>query len=554
VSGNRGKRSIPKRFEGAVSTEGPASKRQKLVSDDSQSSENGASRREEGDQDKELGAVNSLPEATSPQNLPGYQLRTRRVLKSLVWPMTKRRTSGGGASGVAGGGSEEQGLPTKKRKKRTSSVAACGSPEAKKKRTIELESDDDDGKVVKEKEGVTLVVDSKLPQPSEITSNKAIVIKEDSTITELSNTMHTENTIQPEQTSVHMDNKKANSQSIHPHDNATVTDTGISASAPPSSISPLPTTTSILADSSHLDTSSDVEESDQPLMIGELESLLDGGEVFEDDEGSIPSKSSKPSSFEEETLRQPPPKPHVRKTDSATGQEEDQTPASSPKTGPDTISKHVQCFGEPRNKSTLNTSTLPTTQVSPPLSSPSPHQHQQEVGPISLLPTASTQSEAVGYGQPQQTPLPEYKPHNSSSSLETNTPQSSKNATGPSPSSSSLANNLDNNDDIFSTSLPILDKPKVIPSSQATTQTTAAVGQHSGAIGAARAGGTSHQAHGGGGHPGISLAQNALTQCMKSPLPLPQWLVAAMTRVQSKHEHCAASGAGLSKKKRGSGE
>ncbi len=542
VNGNRGKRSIPKRFEGAVSTEGPASKRQKLVSDDSQSSENGASR-EEGDKDKELGAVNSLPEATSPLNLPGYQLRTRRVLKSFVRPMTKRRTSGGGGGASrVGGGSEEQGLPpTKKRKKRTSSVAACGSPEAKKKRTIELESDDD-GRVI---EGVTLVVDSKLPHSSEITSNKPIVIKEDSTTTDLSNTVHTENSIQPEQTSVHMDNKKPNSQSIHAHYDATVTDAGLSSSGPPSSITPLPTTTSILADSSHLDTSSDAGDSDQPLMIGELESLLDGGEVFEDDEGSILSKSSKPSS--EETQR-PPPKPQVRKTDSATGQEEDHTPASSPKTGPDTISKHVQCFGEPRNKSTLNTSTFPTTQV-PPLSSPSPH---QQVGPISLLPTASTQSEAVGYGQPQQTPLPEYKPHNSSTSLETNTPQGSKNA-DPCPSSLSLVNNLDNNDDIFNSSLPIIEKPKVIPT-QATTQITAAVGQHSGAIGTARAGGTSHQQHGGGGHPGISLAQNALTQCMKSPLPLPQWLVAAMTRVQSKHEHCAASGASLSKKKRGSGE
>ena len=341
-----------------------------------------------------------------------------------------------------------------------------------------------------------------------------------------------------------MDNEKLNSKSIN---NTTVTDAGLSSSAPPSSISPLPTMTSILADSSHLDTSSDAGDIDQPLMIGELESLLDG-EVFENNEGPLPSKSQ-PSS--KESRRPPPlkPKPHVRKTDSATGQEEDQTPASSPKTGPDTVSKHLQSFGEQRNKSTLNsnTSTSFAMQVPPPpLSSPSPH-HQ--VGPVSLLPTASTQSEAVGYGQPQQTPLPEYKTHNSSS-LTTNAPQGSKNAAGPSPSSSSLANNLnndDNDDDIFSASLPILEKSKTVLSQVSTT-----VGQHSGAVGATRAGGT-HQQH-GGGHPSISLAQSALTLCMKSPLPLPQWLVAAMTRVQSKHEHCAASGAGLSKKKRGSGE
>ena len=543
AGGNRGKRSVLKRV---LSTEEPASKRQKLqlvASDNSQpSSENGATMKE-GDKDKELGAFNLAPEATSPQNLPGWDLRTRKVPKFSEWPSRKRKTSSSNGSCVGGGCEERELLPMKKRKKRTTSVA-CGGPEEAKRKMIKLEPDGDDGCVIKEGDSrATLLVESKLPHLSETVSSKAIVIGENLTSTDLPNTMHTE------QTSGHIDNKKPNSKPIHSINNTTVTDTGLSSSASPSSISPPPTMTSILADSSHLDTSSDAGDIDHPLMIGELESLLDG-EVFEDDrEGSSQSLPSKSRPSSKKSQRPPPliPKPHVRKTDSATGQEEDQTPASSPKTGPDTVSKHLQSFGEQRNKSTSF-----ATQVPPSLSSSSPH-HQ--AGPVSLPPTAGTQSEAVGYGQPQHTPLPEYKPR-ISSSLTTNAPQGSKNAAGPSPSSSSsssssLANNLDDNndDDIFNTSLPILEQKSKTISSSAT------VGQHSGAIGPTRAGGT-HQTHGGGGghQPGVSLAQSALTLCMKSPLPLPQWLVAAMTRVQSKHEHCAASGAGLSKKKRGSGE
>ena len=510
--GGKGKRNVPKRFERLVSTEEPASKRQKLenvASNDCQPSENGAE--EEEDEAKEAGALNSPPEATSPRNLPGYQLRTRNVVKFQVWPSRKRSTSSSSGNSVSGGG-EEQEQPTKKRKRRTSSVV-CGSPEAKKK-TVKLETDD--ASAIKKEEGVALIIESKLPSLSETISSN----------------------MTQEQISVHIDSQKA-SKPIHPHDDATVTDTDLSSSVPPVSISPLPMTTSILADSCHLDTASDAGDSDQPLMIGELESLLDG-EVYEDDEVSLPSlpPQSQPSPLTINSRSSRSLKPHIRKTDSATGQEEDQTPASSPKTGPDAISsKQIQSFSEQKTKATLNTSTSTTQVHVPPLSSP----HHQ-VGPISL-PSASTQSVSVGYGQPQQTPLPEYKPHNS---LMTNAPQSSKSA---GPSSSSLVNlDNDDNDDIFSTSLPILEKSKAI-SQQLTTQTTTAA-QRSGAtcIGAE---GTQH----GGGHPGISLAQGALTLSMKSPLPLPHWLVSAMTRVQSKHEHCAASGAGLSKKKkRGNGE
>ena len=548
VGGGKGKPSVPKRFEKVLSCDEPASKRQKLEV-----------LSEEGEEKvKEMSAaLDSPPEATSPQNLPGYQLRTRNVLKFEVWPNKKRRTStssssSGNTTSVVGGvmsvGCEKQEQqPTKKRRRLTYGVS-CGSPEAKKKKTVvKVEPDDDDASVIKtKKEEVTLVVDSKLPNsnPSKI--------------------LNTENMIQ-EQTVVHVDKKKANSKPIHPHDDTTVINTDLSSlNAPPVSILPLPmTTSSILADSSHLDIfSDDAGDTDQPLMISELESLLDG-EVFAEDNGeplpSLPPNSQLSSSSltHDEPLRPlriPPPKPHVRKTDSATGQEEDQTPASSPKTGPDTLSKHIiQSFDEQKMKATLNTSTS-TAQVPPPLSSPI-----QQGGSVSLHihePTASAQSEAVGYGQPQQTPLPEYKPHNRS--LTTNASQSSK-STGVPSSSVLLACSLDkdndnDDDDIFNTTLPILEKSKAIPQQLhlRTQATGAATAQHSGAL-AAGVGGTQH---GGGGHvhPGISLAQNALTLCMKSPLPLPHWLVAAMTRVESKHEHCAASGAGLSKKKKGNGE
>ena len=519
----KGKRSVPKRFKKLFSTEEPASKRLKLEHVDSQPSEHRVFMEE--DKANESGVHNSPPEATSPQNLPGYQLRTRNVLKYEVWPSRRRRTNSSSGNIVNSGREEQE--PTRKRQRRTSSAASV-SPEAKKK-AVKLEIGGDS--VVEEEEGVSLVMSSKQLSLSETMCNRDCAI-ENSTPTSQSEVMHTENTTQ-EQISLLVDSQAP--QPIRPYKEAATvtTDVIFSSSTPQISTSPLPMTTSILADSNHLGSSSDVGDNDQPLMIGELESLL-GDEVFEDSETSSNSlpPQLQPSSITLDSQSSRPPKAHVRKTDSATGQEEDQTPASSPKTGPDvTISKQIQSFSEQKTKATLNTSTTATMQVSL-LSSP----HHQ-IAPMLLPAAANSQSAAVGYGQSQHTPLPEYKPPNS---IMTSAPQSSKN-TGP--PSSSLAN-LD--DDVFSTSLPLLEKCKSTPQQQ-TTQSTA-VAQPNGASGAAGIGATYD------GHSGISLAQGALTLAMKSPLPLPHWLVAAMTRVQSKHEHCAASGAGLSKKKRGNGE
>ena len=51
--------------------------------------------------------------------------------------------------------------------------------------------------------------------------------------------------------------------------------------------------------------------------------------------------------------------------------------------------------------------------------------------------------------------------------------------------------------------------------------------------------------------PELSVAQQSLVVAMQCPLPLPLWLVSAMTEVQSKTEHCAASGRHFAKKKGG---
>ena len=50
---------------------------------------------------------------------------------------------------------------------------------------------------------------------------------------------------------------------------------------------------------------------------------------------------------------------------------------------------------------------------------------------------------------------------------------------------------------------------------------------------------------------GLPVAQQQLSAAMKCPLPLPLWLVTSMSIVQSMHEHCAASGCHLGKKKKG---
>ena len=514
--GGQGKRSVVKRLEKVVSTEELACKRPKLecvVSSDCSLPEHGASNEEE--EAREVGAQISPLEATSSQHLPGYQLRTRNVLKFQPWPKRKRRTSG--ACSGSGGGREELEQPTRKKRKGTSGVT-CGSPEAKKT-TVKPEID---GGNVKEEEHVTLVSSkqsslSLISNKDSSTENSFLEspsLPSDDTLTE---------NMSQEQTSKNNQLPKP----IKPHCEAAASDTVLSSSAPPTATSSQPTTTSILADSCHLDTSSDAGDSDQPLMIGDLESLLDGEEYENGDATSpllslLPQSQQSSLSLDSQSVRSK--KPHVRKTDSATGQEEDQTPANSPKTGStDTISKQLQALSEQKASAT---SSSVCAQVPP--------SFPNQIAPPSLATTCTANtSTGVGYGQPQQTPLPEYKPK----SLTNTAPQSSKDV-----GLSSSLTDIDD-DDVFSTPLPLLEK-----STKATQQLTTQSSSSATVTQPSVAGECD-------GHPGISIAQQALTLCMKSPLPLPHWLVAAMTRVQSKHEHCSASGAGLSKKKKkGNGE
>ena len=162
------------------------------------------------------------------------------------------------------------------------------------------------------------------------------------------------------------------------------------------------------------------------------------------------------------------PKRLVRQTDGATGQEEDQTPANSPKGFEDGPVKKFSC--------------------------------EEQSKP---LPSVAS----LGYGHPQISSPTILKggidrPQNGHSSPD---------------------------NDVFSMPLPLVGK--TVSSQQHLPNST-----HMG-----RAGPPSYV---------LSPAQQQLNVCMQCHLPLPEWLVSAMTKVQLMHQHCSASGRGVGKKKR----
>ena len=471
-----GQSKVVKRLEKVISTEEtqpPANKRPKIQTVDDE-----VRVPSELKAPGETGRVadsNSPLVATPFQSLPGYKLRSRNVEVSQWWPR-KRKTSSG---------EDEQ--PTKKKQKKKTGRPVHVGPKVDKTAKSEpgsanlIKMAEDIGAL--EKQDILVGVSGLVPSEDSATEHCPSSSSSSQTpLFENSNEVRT------------LDDEKPPSLELS-HGTAATT-VPPSSAVPATSHFPQPAMTSILADSDCIDMSGD-SDSDQPLMIGDLESLLDS-EIYESTEQfALPSTLPPALPPSPRTSRSVRPKPLVRKTDSATGQEEDQTPTSSPKTGTDVISKHLLSLSEQKRVGTSNITSQQPSPSSPSLTTPA---------------AAATTSAAVGYGQLQQAPLPKYSPLSTS--------QGSKDG----PSSSLL--NVDD-DDVFSTPLPLLDK--------------------SGSVHQSVQPGSSQGA-------GVSLAQQELTVCMQSPLPLPQWLVAAMTRVQSKHEHCAASGMGLSKKKRGNGE
>ena len=459
------------------------------------------------------------PEATPPRCLPGfsymYELRSRNVTKFQVCPR-KRRTSC----------SEENEQPTRKKKPKLSSLSDLDSEAEKLLKSEDCianparTTQNDNSIMDLEEKFVTLMDDSSLTCPA---------AREDASCPSKSSSHCFPSDKCAEKELICSNGSGDWPPTLEPS-RETRAAALPSSDASSSAIVPQPITTSVLAESNHLTSiltdseklngSSDVED-DQSLIIGDLESLLD--------DNNFPVPSSPPQSpLDSITSNSVRSKPQVRKTDSATGQEEDQTPASSPKTLTDIASKQLfeqKCLPVRGGASNLAVPE-PSACTSPPVSQPQ-LPSKVEAAAKSIAAATCTNSVSVGYGHVQPAPLPKYSPQ---------TPHLSSD--GPSKSSISKSNgqlstscghsssSIIDDDDIFRTPLPLLEK-------------STAAGLHRGT------------AHPGGGQTGVSLAQRELTLCMQSPLPLPHWLVAAMARVQSKHEHCAASGMGLSKKKRG---
>lgn len=505
----------------------PASKRAK-VEDPVSSNGDDTLRLTVEAQVKEKVCGNSPLVATSLQCLPGhvkYRLRSRNVNKVEVFKRKRRKSSsGGGNSGDGGNGCGEQ--PAKRTKTTKSCTSLSHDGDSKSNKTEKLDSAvaitretvssnvDVEEKTTEVMEQEHSAVDGILPSDGATVEHSPVLSP--STIEK-----HPSDVSSP---SIDTAIEKCPSDSGQ---QSTPTLLGepagsISSAHPPpggdgaTTNHPQPMTTSILADSRHLEGSSSDTDNDQPLVIGDLESLLDE-QVDEAVPSTLSSPSTLPSRGAPVDSSATKLKSLVRKTDSATGQEEDQTPASSPRTGSDVISRQLLCLSEQKNVAATVASKIP-----PPSSSSSSVVPQ-------LPPPANLNVTSVGYGQPQRTPLPEYK--------DVPQTQHTKSVSDGAPSSTSSSLSLIDDDDVFCAPLPLLEKSQSVA-----PQLTTAQQQPNSGCG---------QSSGGGG---VSLAQRQLTICMQCPLPLPPWLVAAMTRSQSKHEHCAASGVGLSRKKRGSSE
>ena len=500
----------------------PASKRAKV--EDLAASNGGDTLRSTAEaQGKETVCDNSPLVATSLQCLPGhvkYRLRSRNVNKVEVFKRKRRKSSsGGGNSGDGNGGGEQ---PAKRNKTTKSCTSLSHDGDSKSDKTEKLDSAvaitrETVSSNVDVEEKTTEVMEQEHSAVDGLPPSDGATVEQSPVLSPSTIEKHPSDVSSPSIDTAIEKHSSDSGQQLTP----------TLLGEPAGSIHPLPPpggdaattnhlqpmTTSILADSCHLDDNSSDTDNDQPLVIGDLESLLDE-QVDEAVPSTLPSRGA-PIDSSVTKLRS-----LVRKTDSATGQEEDQTPASSPRTGSDVISRQLLCLSEQKNVAAAVTSNIP-----PPSSSSSSVVPQ-------LPPPANLNVTSVGYGQPQRAPLPEYR----------GAPQTQHTKSGSvgAPSSTSSLSLIDDDDDVFCAPLPLLEKSQPVA-----PQLTTAQQQPSSGCG---------QSSGGSGGCGVSLAQRQLTVCMQCPLPLPPWLVAAMTRSQSKHEHCAASGVGLSRKKRGSSE
>lgn len=548
----------------------PASKRPKLEKDTASSID-----RQLGEQTMVSGiaettgdsSTSSSPfNATAPDSLPGYnkyQLRSKNVTKSVVWKKRERRISSSCNSGD-GEKSRQPAMMTRKRSKTICSSSfvrqinkslrqdgIVGGPS----HSVEVMEGSDIKSATVEEKTASVCSDQSLSR-MEISEDMSTVEQNPKVATQpwqfkgtkeecplISNDgpatgrkMHT----------------RAETAFVHVAPILSLSDTSVSSLQPA-------TTSAVLAESNNFGDSSDTVDSDEPLMIADLDSLLLDSKQADDDDKDKEEPSCNDSQMMEPTVCLPrgststaavtKSKPHIRKTDSATGQEEDQTPASSPKpTGVDIVgSKQLPFSSSEQENVAMGASNLTNQQKFPFSSStfPPPPSPRSTIGVHtphqSLLASYGAGATAVvGYGQPQQTPLPVYATRGSGSTSRLKPGPKSSSGQGSGPSSSSLFDDDDDDDDVFRTPLPLLEK-----ATAATTAKEEATHHPCPArVGVADRGQSS----------AISLAQQKLTVCMQSPLALPQWLVAAMTRVQSKHEHCAASGMGLTKKKRGNGE
>ena len=524
-----------------------------------------------------MGGDSSQPEATFPECLPGYMYRLRsRDVTKFLHIQRKRRTSS----------SSDGEQPTRKKRRNSNSLSG---PHSKAEEDLKSNpvvvtgndnfAEDNEGKLV----GFRHPPSSMGSAPIE-DSDAELCLKSSSQTLPSNNASNKE--------FPHRNDGGGDGQCMLKPFHQVTAEKLFHSNSTSSTATPQPITTadnghltSVLTDSYQLEGNND---SDQALTIADLDSLLDSEEISQ--ASSPPPPQLRPTLASTSAKS----RPHVRKMDCATGQEEDQTPASSPKSGTDVTSnnrlltlseqKGVQVTGGTSNLTLPHSSTsLPSQSMTQPwpLSA-------VEAAAKSIAAATCVNSSAVGYGQPQAAPLPEYTPPISSytrskcsSSSKSNplpeyTPpissytrsKCSESKSNPLPeytppissytrskcSSSSKSNPLPEYtppissythskcsesksdcqqsyskitdvNDIFQTPLPLL-------------------GKSAKSTGIAKQKGLQNE---------LSLAQRELAVCMQSPLPLPHWLVAAMTRVQSKHEHCAASGMGLSKKKRGNG-
>ena len=508
-----GKNKAGKRLDNDnVATQPPASKRIKLEDGSSSAGnrlfeEKPADLAETAAKATNVSTSTSPLEATAPQGLPGYKIHLRSRVVNVsgdVWSPRKRRTSSSSCLG------EESRHPMNKKKKRNRLSSPSRFVEEEESGSLKVYVDSvNTDKATK---------DGGLQAEDKLLDIKRVCLKGVEQSEDLA-TQCTSNVSIPfaemnETCSLRDDSRHL----LEPQ----VKDKVDAVTLPPPSASlstgsPRQETTSILAESYDL-FGSDSADSDESLVIGDLDSLLDR-------EGDEIAHSSQPSScnltLASNSVQR---KPHVRKTDSATGQEEDQTPASSPKTGSDIITKQLSSLIEQKTV-VVSVSTV-LTQPPPSLSNVS----AMSLPPAPRMLPSAHSSVAVGYGQPQQAPLPKYTPPTSSTSPKKGIKPSRLDGIGPSSCSAT---------DILHTPLPQFEKPgKIGQNSLAQRELDKCV----------------HEKLGVGGQISIPLAQRELNVCMQSPLPLPQWLVAAMTRVQAKQEHCTASGMALGKKKRGNGK